>query len=264
MVLAEENKFGRRATKKPYSVIMAETKIPKRKSNLALASDQSQRMTVTADVRNSPLPEGFEIRRDTPYIFSERLVSNAGGSNKHYFVRIYKFETPDGDRFAVVAYNAGIGRTLQKQEKGLYHNRVTAEGVAHELIRSKENGSSRYESARDTDEPPGRQISPNATGQRVTPGETRRSEPEPAPPVPEEMQQTEALRSETRRRAREDRRRAALAEQERLKKEEEELKAATEVADKKKRAKDLKDAIQKALVEDEGEHEEFIPEDEII
>ena len=37
MVLAEGNAFGKRSVKKPYSVILAETKSPKRKSNLALA-----------------------------------------------------------------------------------------------------------------------------------------------------------------------------------------------------------------------------------
>jgi hypothetical protein len=38
MVLSENNAFGKKSVKKPYSVILAEIKSPKRKSNLALAS----------------------------------------------------------------------------------------------------------------------------------------------------------------------------------------------------------------------------------
>jgi len=37
MVLAEGNAFGKQAVKKPYSMILAESKVPKRRSNLALA-----------------------------------------------------------------------------------------------------------------------------------------------------------------------------------------------------------------------------------
>jgi len=40
LVLSETNNFRKKSVKKPYSVILAETKIPKRKSNLALASSQ--------------------------------------------------------------------------------------------------------------------------------------------------------------------------------------------------------------------------------
>lgn len=282
MVLAEENKLGKDATKKPYSVIMAEAKAPKRKSNLTFVSASASKgvvtssntgivvsapskvgATVTADVRNSELPDGFDILENTPYIYSQRLVFQEGSSNKHYFVRIYKFLTTDGDQYAVVAYNGRIGGSLVKQEKGLYHNRVVADGIAAELIRSKERKG--YVSARDTDEPPGREVAPNAPGQRVTQGTTRRSRPEPAPAPAEPSPEDAMRREEARRIAREDRRRSVQVEQELLRREEEERKAAAEAAENKKRAKELKDAIQKALSNEEENNpdEEFIPEDEI-
>ena len=43
MVLAEGNAFGKRSVKKPYSVILAESKIPKRKSALALAQKLAEK-----------------------------------------------------------------------------------------------------------------------------------------------------------------------------------------------------------------------------
>jgi hypothetical protein len=141
-------------------------------------------------IPNRALPEGKNPTSETEYVFSERLTCTEGRSNKHYIVRVYRY--PDGT-YSVVAFNGRIGGSLTKQPKGMFSNEASARRAAEQLIRTKERGRSRYISAPDNMQAPGRpagaqpapEPEPPRTRQRSRTPQRRRT-PAPAKPKKEE------------------------------------------------------------------------------
>jgi hypothetical protein len=200
MVLAEENEFGRKATQKPYNLILAEMK---RKFSggprLALGSaviasalevapqdglDLNEHIK-TAQVGNIDMPsEKLEVLYRTPYLRSDRLVFQEGNSDKEYVVRV--FDHMDGT-YSAVAFNGRTGRGLTAQPKYYGRSLSQAESVASEAIRAKERkGYNRFSGGPATLAPGITPIEePSASQRRTAP--TRPATP---PPVATKPKQT--------------------------------------------------------------------------
>jgi len=143
MILAEENNVKRGAVKKPYSVLLAESKMPRR-SRLAFASvdltgktAQGTNLVVRADTStspNAPLPADKMPNSRTTFVWSQRVTYTDGSSNKQYIVRVYEY---DDGTYGVVAFNGRIGHGLAVQPKGMFRNRGVAESLAEEVVNSK-------------------------------------------------------------------------------------------------------------------------------
>ncbi len=117
MVLGENNHYQKQAIKKPYSLIMAESK-PKRKSgNLAFAS---------TNILN---------------LADDYLIKNATGvHDKVYIVRIYK--RPGIFGYDVIAFNGHYGNKLIPHAKGHYSDLPSAQWAAKTAADSKRAGGS--------------------------------------------------------------------------------------------------------------------------
>jgi hypothetical protein len=190
MVLGEQNKFGADAQKKPYSQILADSKLPKKTSNLAFASaidltgDATDGVNLSVNAQmNVPLPPEKIPTSSTEYIYSWRGTYSEGTSNKQYIVRVYRY--PDGT-FSVVAYNGRIGKGLAVQPKGLYIDEHTARGIANNIVVEKRGKG--YIAAADNMQAPGRSAESRAERpelpRRSLPAATPRPAPAPAKPAP--------------------------------------------------------------------------------
>lgn len=137
-VLSEQNQFLRKSVKKPYSIILAEQKAPKRKSGLALANT-----LVLSSVPNVSIPgkNGYGQKSrpesDQVYVWNRRLIKREGVSNKEYSVRVY---TDENGRYEVWAFNGRANRTQIAQPKGSYSTRSSAYSVAEQIINDKRSG----------------------------------------------------------------------------------------------------------------------------
>jgi len=196
MILAEENSVKKNAVKKPYSVLFAESKLPK-KSKLAFASvdltgktAHGTNLVVKADSAtrpNAPFPADKMPNSMTTYVWSQRVTYSEGSSNKQYIVRIYEY---DDGTYGVVAFNGRIGHGLAVQPKGVFGSRVTAEIVAEEIIGSKR--AKGYQSSMDNMQAPGTPSTAGAAGGQarrqpvaVPPRARTRPVPRLAAPVPQ-------------------------------------------------------------------------------
>jgi len=159
MILAEENSVKKNAVKKPYSVLFAESKLPK-KSRLAFASVDLTGKTalgvslvVKADSStrpNAPFPADKMPTSRTGYVWSQRVTFSEGTFNKQYIVRVYEY---DDGTYGVVAFNGRIGHGLAMQPKGLFGSRGAAWDVAVDVINSKI--AKGYRRASDNNQAPG-------------------------------------------------------------------------------------------------------------
>ena len=146
MVLGEENSFHKDSVKKPYSMILAEAKSPKRSSNLTHTAAATARPEKQDVFRTSGLvslamsenvytiPEGAHPTSDSLYVLDRRVVYTQGGSYKEYNVRVY--DNGDGT-WDVWAFNGKIDGTMAQQPKGRYHNVNSAIEQASDVINSK-------------------------------------------------------------------------------------------------------------------------------
>ena len=115
LVLGESNQYEKQAIKKPYSLILAESK-PKRKSgNLAFASNN---ICLTAETIVTAAP----VKHD-----------------KVYIVRVY--ENPNTGGYDVWSFNGKYGAKLHPHPKGSYPTYGTAEAIAKSIINTKKAGA---------------------------------------------------------------------------------------------------------------------------
>lgn len=133
-VLAEKNNFEKKSVKKPFSIILAESKMPKRKSRLALANSQiNLTKTASGDVQ---IPGKVTPYRDQVYIYNNRLIFKEGTSDKEYTVRVY-ISDRGPDIYEVWAFNGRTNGTQIPHPKGEYNNRNTAQRIANENVSEK-------------------------------------------------------------------------------------------------------------------------------
>ena len=127
MVLGEQNSFGKQSIKKPYSIVLAEQKAPKRKSALALAS-----VNLTAgNVPNRSIGNKSRPSSEQKFIYNKRVFNKEQGSKKEYDVRVYEGEN---GKYEVWGFNGPIGTRLIGQPKGEYSSRSRAISVAEEIV----------------------------------------------------------------------------------------------------------------------------------
>jgi hypothetical protein len=158
MVLGEENSFQKSAVDKPYSLILAEIKAPKRTNGLTHTAStvaptvkpekkdvfRTSGLVSLAMSNNIAIPGNAYPTDSSPFIYNKRVVATGGGSSKEYNVRV--FENEDGT-FDVWGWNGRINGTMTPQPKGRYHSKNNAIAAATGVIQSKENGSSSYSDA---------------------------------------------------------------------------------------------------------------------
>jgi hypothetical protein len=130
-VLSEKNNFEKKAVKKPFSIILAESKSKKRKSNLAMASKyvDNESQKINKEARNNPIGKKAP-NENQKWFYNKRLICTEGGSRKEYNVVIYISEN---GKFELWAFNGKIGNTLTPQPKGLFNSRFQAEAAAADL-----------------------------------------------------------------------------------------------------------------------------------
>ncbi|MCK9434420.1 MAG: hypothetical protein M0R32_06240 [Candidatus Cloacimonetes bacterium] len=114
MVLAEQNRFYKSRQKKPYSLILAESKRPVRKSQLTHTAQRS-------GTQNRAPTSGSTYIRTRRYALINQRGSN--DSFKEYTVRIYL----NGDRYEVWGFSGRIGGTMTAWPKGSFTSRREAE-----------------------------------------------------------------------------------------------------------------------------------------
>ena len=142
MVLGEQNSFEKQSVKKPYSIILADQKRPKRKSALALASK-------TIDLENKDL---IKIAGSWPdfsnkYYYNDRVISkgiNSATSNKEYNVRVYEMKKGE---YEVWTFWGKTNGTLQSKQDSQTNILEMAKDRAKKIISSKKFGSSQYKPA---------------------------------------------------------------------------------------------------------------------
>jgi hypothetical protein len=151
MLLGEENAFGAKAVKKPYSEILAEVKSLGQGSMLAFSSDNGTSLTkhaarnVEASANDRAMPDELVPVASTPFIQEARLTDTTGTANKEYIVRVFRM--PDGS-FSVMGYNGRIGSRLTAQKKGNFSSVTQAVLKAEEVVQSKlRSRTSNYEFA---------------------------------------------------------------------------------------------------------------------
>lgn len=159
MVLGEENSFQKSAVDKPYSLILAEIKAPKRSTGLTHTASKAPASSVKLEKKdvfrtsglvslsmsnNIAIPGNAYPTDSSPFIYNKRVVATGGTSKKEYNVRV--FENDDGT-FDVWAWSGRINGTMTPQPKGRYHSKNNAIAAATGIIQSKENGSSSYSDA---------------------------------------------------------------------------------------------------------------------
>ena len=117
MVLAEQNSFYQKRQKKPYSLILAESKRPVRKSNL---THTAQRITRVPDER-------------TPYVTSRRYVKIDRSKNefKEYTIRVFY---KDG-HYELWGFSGRIGGTQTGWPKGSFNTHREVQQAFEELTR---------------------------------------------------------------------------------------------------------------------------------
>jgi len=134
MVLGEENSYAKTAVKKPYSVILADIRSPKRASNLALASAGLPDVLAQRTPPNISIDPSRRPTAQTPYVSSTRLHYTGGSSNKEYTVRVYRGS--DG-RYLVMCFNGRYGQTQTMQPKGDCATLSEARAIAAACVDSK-------------------------------------------------------------------------------------------------------------------------------
>jgi len=150
MVLSEDNDFGKRSERKPYSVILAEIKgAASGGPRLALGSAVTASATdgdgfrfalgIDLSVKTAKIFVPLEKipRSDTHYIRSERLIYyNDRGSDKEYVIRVYQY---DDGTFATIAFNGRTGGTLQTQPKYYGDSLSVADAIFNSVQEEKIN-----------------------------------------------------------------------------------------------------------------------------
>ena len=120
MVLAEQNSFFKKRQKKPYSLILAESKKPVRTS----------RLTHTAQTSVGGL------NRDSIYIWSDRLayIDESNNHFKEYTVRIYYVN----GQYEVWTFHGRIGGHQTQIRKSTHRTEGSATSAANTLVEQKE------------------------------------------------------------------------------------------------------------------------------
>jgi len=131
--LGEQNNFGKEAIKKPYSIILAEQKTPKRKSRLALASTELDKEAMSG---NTKIPGKSRPSNNQSYVQNERVILRDGSSDKEYTVRIYESDQEPGI-YEVWAFNGKTNQTQSVHPKGRYHSLGSAKSKASEIMWEK-------------------------------------------------------------------------------------------------------------------------------
>jgi predicted DNA-binding WGR domain protein len=169
MVLSEDNEFGKKSEKKPYSLILAEMKSKfSGGPRLALGStmvaeateygsslvigtlnlNEHMKTSQVGNIGDIP-PEKIRDLSTTVYSHDNRLIYRDERSDKEYVVRVFGFG--DGT-YATIAFNGRTGRNLTPQPKYYGRSVAQAEDVANAAVRAKERKG--YERADITGEPP--------------------------------------------------------------------------------------------------------------
>jgi hypothetical protein len=146
MVLGEENSFHKNSVKKPYSLILAESKAPKRSSSLthtASSGNDKKDVMRTGGLVSLAMSENLYTIPDSAipnssskWIWNQRKIalSDSGTGYKEYTVRVY--ENGDGT-WDVWGFNGKLNGTMARQPKGRYHSRNAALSRANEVISEK-------------------------------------------------------------------------------------------------------------------------------
>jgi hypothetical protein len=150
MVLGEQNSFGKQSIKKPYSIILAEEKKPKRKSTLALASniieDQNLNMLKFA--------QGWQDVKKDNYYYNDRVISKGVASptsNKEYNVRIYKNNL---DEYEVWTFWGRTNGTMNSKRDSSFEVFTDAKNRSQNIIDEKKYGANKYVAAIQKGYPP--------------------------------------------------------------------------------------------------------------
>ena len=183
MVLGEENSFQQSSVKKPYSLILAEIKAPKRSTGLTHtaslktigAKAEKKDVFRTAGLislsmsNNIEIPGGDYPDDESTYIFDKRVICREGGSDKEYNVRVYDNEDGTWD---VWGWNGRTNGTMKPQAKGRFHSSGRAIDQAMEVIAEKEAKHYRdpihHNQPRSNQSLPGLRADPNAPKKPVT------------------------------------------------------------------------------------------------
>lgn len=135
VVLSESNAYTKDAVRKPYSVIMAETRA-RLATMSTLAFQKNAEMQVSAQ-RNSSIPSEYVPTPSAPYIDSIRMtkVNPSANENKQYIIRVFEVN----GHWVVIAWNGRNepGKSLAMQQKGVFNNPWSATEAYNELIRTK-------------------------------------------------------------------------------------------------------------------------------
>jgi hypothetical protein len=165
MVLGEQNSFGKQSIKKPYSIILAEEKKPKRKSTLALASN----MTKEKNLNMLKFAQGWQDVKKDNYYYNDRVISKGVASptsNKEYNVRIYKNNL--NAAYEVWTFWGRTNGTMNSKKDSSFFSFIDAKDKAESIIDEKKYGSNKYVAAIQKGYPP---VNGSIPGEPVKPGE---------------------------------------------------------------------------------------------
>lgn len=148
LILAEQNRFSRAVIKKPYSLILAESKTPKRKSNLALASNLNLHEEIS-EIKQEEILDKFAahdmslpswLRKPTyrtTFIWNQRLKSTIRVEGE-YSIRIYEQVDDKGKTwYTVWAVNGKLDKNGTWRLKGYDDSFIRAEQAAQRAVNDK-------------------------------------------------------------------------------------------------------------------------------